>query len=381
MKNGKKKQIFLTALLLVLALCSIVYAAKVNEIAFTNHVETGSVDVKIEQFEMTEDGRRVAFPGEVMPNMDVSYIPCVTNLRADSYVRVKMEVIMDEEIPIPITTADMYGISSDWVRIGDYFYCKKILKTNESSDILEGFHVPEGWTHATASPFTIRLTADAIQCDYFEPDFTSASPWGLVEIEEAKEEDDITYGIAKEKEASPVFEYRDGTGFESATSDLFKNFDYHMAGDTYSDRLTMKNVSSKKIKLYFKTETVESDLLEQMSLSIDCDGEHLYSGDLLSKKIDDWIELTEIDSGKSKDLSFEVQLPVSSKNYYSVLQDKVVWKFKALEIEDPNSGATRTGDIQNPLLYAALAVIAGVLLIAAVATRRKDKEQEKEGRE
>lgn len=363
-------------ILALIAGIAIVYALKVYEISFTNNFKTGSVDVKIEQYEITENGEKLIDPGVVMPNQDVSYIPRITNLRSSGYVRVKVDIVMDKEIPRPITLDDVYDINEDWVQKGEYFYCTKVLKTNESSDIFEGFHVPAEWTQETASGFRINARVDVVQDDNFTPDFDSIAPWGNLEIEQAKEEDNIVYGVAKQIGPSPKWQYTADRGLESEFTDLFANFDHYMAGDVYKDTLEMQNKSNTDIKVYFRTQTVSDDFLKQMQLKITCNGKKVYEGDLVSKPLYKYEELTTIKARDSQDFNFEVKLPEESKNYYSVLKDKVIWKFKVAEIEVPNDGAAKTGDNSNLLPFMIIAVIAMLGMLVVYATRRKDKKNE-----
>jgi len=371
MRTNKKRVIISCILLLTIAGCA-AFAAKVYEISFTNNIKTGSVDIQIEQYEKTEEGEQLVDAGEVMPNQDVSYIPRVTNLREDGYVRVKAEIIMDKIIPMPITLDHTYGHNEEWIRVGDYFYLTRVLETGESSDIFEGFNIPAEWTQEAASGFNIKLTADVVQADFFEPDFTSLAPWGSLEIEEAKEEDNIIYGIAKETVPSPSWNYTSAKGLESETEDLFQNFDHFMAGDSYKDTLEMKNSSKNDIKVYFKTTTIKTDLLDQMQLKITCNDEIIYEGNLTTEPLNKYKELTLIKKGTAQDFEFEILLPDESQNYYSVLEDSVIWQFKVDEIEE-----VKTGDDSNILPFIAVGIIALMIIISLVVTRRRGNENEK----
>lgn len=366
----KKRGSILFISIIVAAGCiGMVYAARAYDISFTNKFQTGKVDVNIEQYQITAEGEIPAIPGEVMPDQDVSYIPRVTNLRADAYVRVKVDIMMDEETPMPITLDNVYGINPEWVQRGEYFYLTRILETGESSDLFTGFHVPAEWTEETASGFRIKVSVDAVQELNFEPDFEELLPWGTIEIRQAKLEDNIDYNLIKEKGPSPVFVYTSYNGLESETEDLFTNFDHFMAGDSFEDVLEMKNVSDSDVILYFKTETESSDLIEQMQLVITCDGKTVYEGDLASKEIDEWFELTTVERGRSKDFSFKVYLPEESDNFYTVLKDEVVWKFRCVEIEEP----VQTGDSNNMTALYAAAGIAAATMLFALLTRRRGK--------
>lgn len=373
MKRNRQTVIITGVIILTLLFCS-VYAAKTYELTFNNNFQTGSVDIDIEQYEVLGDGtEQIVNGGVVMPNQDVSYIPRVTNPRSEGYVRVKAQIIMDKEIPLPITLNNIYGLNSNWVQRGEYFYCTKVLDTGETSDIFQGIHIPEEWTQETASGFTIELTADVIQDDNFEPDFDAALPWGSVDIEQAKEVDNLDYNVAHKITSSPTWKYTSSKGLETKTEDLFKNFDYYMAGDSYKDTLTMQNKSKHDIKVYFRTDNLPSDLLAQMDLKIYCNGKKVYEGDLYSSSLDEWAELTIIGAGEDQEFTFEVSLPKESKNYYSVLKDKVVWKFRIEEL--PDESGVQTGDVSK-MMPMVIAVLAALIVIAIVLKPRRKKEDE-----
>lgn len=369
MKPDRRAVIAICTSIAVIA-CIAVYAAEVYEISFHNELKTGSVDIKIEQYEKTEQGEKLIDPGEVMPNQDVSYIPRVTNLRSDGYVRVKVELKMDKEITRPLTIDDVYDVGREWIQRGEYFYNTEVMKTNETSDLFGGFHIPAEWAQDNASGFKFSVTADVIQDDNFEPDFDLHAPWGNIEIERAKEEDNIVYGIATEKKDDNFyFRYESSTGLESEYTDLFAGFDCFMAGDIYKDTLRMQNRSSNDILIYFKTQAVNDDLLEKMRLRIKCGGENVYEGDLVSAELNDYKVLTEVKAGCDGRFDFEVMLPEDSENYYSVLEDKVIWKFR-IEESDKDSGAM-TGDGSDIIIIIALAALSAGGILYSLTTRKK----------
>ena len=360
----------------IIVFTAAVYAMKMYEISFDNHIRTGSVDIRIEQYEMCAGGEKLIEPGVVMPNQDVSYIPKVTNLRSDGYVRVKVELAMDKSIPRPLTLEDVYKINEDWVQKGEFFYNTKVMKKGETSVLFRGFHVPEEWTQETASGFNFTVTADVIQNDNFTPDFDSVSPWGSIEIEQAKVEDNIVYGIAERKAPSPVFEYTSAAGLSSEYTDLFSNFSCFMAGDCCSDTLIMKNKSDSDIRVYFSTQAVNDDMLRKMRLSIKCGGRKVYEGNLAAESLKEYEELTVIDSKTDGVLDFEVKLPEDSGNYYSVLKDKVIWKFRVEEIGD--SSNVKTGD-GGSYMIAVIAMLMSAGAFAGTVLLKRKRNNEKSG--
>ena len=371
MKPDRRAVIAIWTSIAVIA-CTAVYAAKVYEISFQNEFKTGSVDIKIEQYEKTEQGEKLIDPGVVMPNQDVSYIPRVTNLRSDGYVRVKVELKMDKEITRPLTIDDVYDVGREWLQRGEYFYNTEVMKTNETSDLFEGFHIPDEWTQDKASGFKFSVTADVIQDDNFEPDFDSQAPWGNIEIERAKEEDNIVYGIATEKKNDNLyFRYGSSTGLESEYTDLFAGFDRFMAGDRYKDTLEMQNRSDNDILVYFKTQAVNDDLLEKMRLRIKCGEEKVYDGDLVSAELNEYKALTEVKAGSDGRFDFEVMLPEDSGNYYSVLEDKVIWKFR---VEEADKGrGVMTGDGTDIIIIIVLAALSAGGIIYSLTTLKRVK--------
>ena len=142
-----------------------------------------------------------------------------------------------------------------------------------------------------------------------------------------------------------------------------------MAGDIYKDTLRMQNRSGNDILIYFKTQAVNDDLLEKMRLRIKCGGENVYEGDLVSAELNDYKVLTEVKAGCDGRFDFEVMLPEDSENYYSVLEDKVIWKFR-IEESDKDSGAM-TGDGSDIIIIIALAALSAGGILYSLTTRKK----------
>lgn len=370
MRGNKKEKIAVMCMIALIIGISTVYAMKVCEIVYTNSLKTGSVDVDIKQYQIVEDKEIFSIPDVVMPNQNVSYIPRVTNLRADAWVRVRVDIVMDTEKAVPVTLDDAYEINPEWIQKGNYFYLTRIMKQDESSDLFKGIHVPSEWEHESASGFKIRLTADAVQALNFIPDFDSAYPWGSLEIQQAKQEDNIEYNAAAAAGKIHGFTYTSGNGLEASTEDLFENFSYFMAGGEVEDTLEMKNASENRVRLYFKTETEDRDLIKQMKLEIICGGKQIYEGTLASDAISEWVPLADLAPDSSEKLEFRVWLPDESDNYFTLLKDKVIWKFKCIETDAP----VQTGDDSEfTLLYAAVSVAVLVMIYILLTGRRSRK--------
>jgi hypothetical protein len=368
MLHGRCKVMAAILTVLVCGAIGLAGADFVHQHAFKNNVKTAGVDVRIDQYHKTERGiepietyERVS-PGEVS-----SYIPRVTNLREEGFVRVRMEISMDNAECKPVTVDDVTDIGADWVKKGEYFYCMKVLDENERSDVFKGIRIPLEWTNETASGFSVVITADVVQSRNFEPDFNSISPWGSLEIEKRADsgkmrmsDEPVSYRSAKAIDR-PDFTITESKSFECTTTDLFSGFATMVPGDVCSEEMPIKNRTKNDLKVYFRTENISSDLLSKMGLRIRCGERTVYEGDLVSDKLGTFMELTEIRPGEQDLLQFEIELGRDAKNRYQDLRDDVIWIFAIEEMKD--GGTVGTGDEKGRFLWMLTAICTATLII------------------
>ena len=358
----RKSKILQICLICLLLAGAAVYAVKAYKLTFTNSLQTGSTDVVIRQYEKVKGGEQLVEPGIIMPNRKVSYIPRVTNLRAEGYVRVKVDITAKGRGSLPVEMDDIYGLNENWVQRGDFFYYKEIMGPGESSDLFEGFRVPAELAEDAAHELTVSLTAHVIQSEGFEPDFSSSAPWGAVVIEQAKESDNIEYGTVQSAELDKKLTYTGECSLESGTEDLFSDFSHLMAGTTVRDKVEMENRSKNSISVFFRTETEENPLLEKVKLRIVCGEETIYEGPLNSESLEQYREIAEIPTGDAKSLNYELTLAEDAANLYSVLNEEVRWQFMIKENSNEN---IRTGDsfAYIPALIAAVMSLIVICLL------------------
>lgn len=391
-----RKRIHLAKIMLAALICAAcvingIYALASSEYTFINGIATGSVKVSIEQLKMqdgnlinSEDVSEVVYSGQ-----SVSYIPRVNSERAPGYIRIAGSLNIPGKDPIPltksnVTTSSAAGLGEGWIERGGYFYLTVPLSDGQTSDPFTELIIPAEAADAKGQSLVVNVSADIIQSDNVTPDFDSEAPWGQVTIETARADDTISYGIANTKEKlNGTLVYTRSKTFESTAEDLFAGTKYHMAGDSYSDTLNIKNASGNDIKLYFRTQNTDTDLLEQMQLKISYDNKPVYEGSLLSEPLGQYKELAVLGKSKTGKFDFEVSLPLEAANtvdgnrgeetrWIEASQDEVIWQFKAVEI--PNS--FQTG--QNiPGFIAVLFIIALLSgLYAAVEFRKFRKEND-----
>lgn len=360
----------------MLACISIILAQTIQEYSFQNHYSSGSVKISLRQYQIDERGERVEAQNRVVqPGQKVSYIPEISNERADCYVRVHVSMEMnDSTSEQEISVDNINALGEDWIRINDDFYRMRILRHGESCDVFEEIDIPSSWTQQKGNGgFTIRVIADAVQSDNFTPNFESAMPWGSIRIETEKEADTTDYCETVSEFSTPNELIITGNGgLESTTEDLFSNFSYFMAGDSYEDKLDVRNRSDRDVDLYFRMISRNNGLNKQTELTISNRSKVLYKSANLHEQSKEWQKITRINAGQTKRLIFSVYLPENSEGEYAALNDNVIWQFRMKESEGMSGDRRmiRTGD-EAQLMAWILILLFSLAAISVVADRRK----------
>lgn len=369
----KKRIACIAAVFVLVAATGLVLANTETGKIFHNKMQTSFVQVNVQQLEQTEHGiQEAAVQRAVQPGEKSSYIPRVTVQGRDSYVRLRFDVAMNDANSMRITAKNVYGLNEDWINKGNCFYCRKVLKPGEYSDVFQGIRIPQAGNGERLGGFQVTITADAVQSDHFTPDFENAAPWGNISIQRSKE-----YGNLEKRVAVAVkndeLDFMDGNSIECTTDNLFSNFSSMTAGDTQTDHMQLRNLSNSKRDIYFRTENTSTELLQQVRLHLTC-GSFEYDGDLASEDLASPVRIASLESGETRDLTYTLTLPASSDNQFQSLADNVVWIF------DSAQGASvtnvKTGDeiwvkAVIAILICACAALSGILLL-----RRRNNEED-----
>lgn len=334
------------------------YAAP--EAAVENHFETGIVDISLQEYMKNEAGEEKEWsPQEaVLPGMEISKIPRITNEGSDCFVRVKFEF---EGIDMS-ADEDIYGMDDAvWTKAEDgYYYYRNVLGTEESVDVFQGIRIPDDLSQEEyeGQSFQLDIDADAVQAANFTPDFEAPEPWGKVEILECTKEGeyDITT-FKKENQLEFQVEYQGSAGTMTANpDDFFSNMPYLMPGDTYTDSAVMKNSGESDIRIYFRGEVPEednqdqSDILDRISLLIEAETQEgrsvVYDGPLRGETLGETICLGTIPAGGKGEFIYTVYMPEELNNDYSLLHGSVRWIFSTEEIVKEQV-SVQTGDNEN----------------------------------
>lgn len=364
---------------IILASIMTITAVKVYQQEIRGTFTTGSVEIDVKQYELVNGELIESKPRNISPGEQLSYIPEIENLRADGYIRVKVDLDNFENNTVPLTTDNIFMLSDGWIKRGDYFYYTKAVTHGEKQALFQGISIPREWRGGD-NGFTVNLTADVVQSANFTPDWESESPWGFINIEPAKEDLVVDYGVAKPVDIKEhVITWNKKEGFETDMGGLFDNADYFMPGDVYTDSVKLRNKSNNEIRLYLKMNSKELDILSGMKLKLSINGKELYNGAGLGSS--DWIDLVNLKSGEEAVLDYEVEFPIEAANDQSevISSAALSWEFKAAEIatEDSsvNAAGAKTGDELN--LAADILVIALCAIFLSVLVRERKKLLEK----
>ncbi|MBQ6496811.1 MAG: hypothetical protein IJI74_06560 [Firmicutes bacterium] len=371
----KRIAVLLTAAAVLLA-AGAAFASTNGTKIFHNRIGTSHVQVQVEQLQRTNEGlTEIDSSQPVMPGEKCSYIPRVTVTGRDSYVRLQFEAMMNEDSSTSISAEDVYGLNEDWVRKGNRFYCRNVIRTGEYSDVFEGIKIPQMENGAGCTGFRVKVTADAIQSENFAPDFESNEPWGSVSIEASAE-----HGTVRSRAASSVetktMEFRENNSIECPPEDLFDGFGELVAGDVRSDHLTLTNRSNVKRKVLFRTETVPSELLQQIRLRIRCGKRFTYEGSLDSQDLSDPVTCAVLDPGQSIDFCYSLQLPETADNRFQESAEDVMWIFETKKVRNTTPGkAVKTGD--DAWRKVGFAILICLLMLVIILCLHKGKKNEK----
>ncbi len=299
-----------------------------------NHITTGDISIMIEEFQLDESGETVPCTGiqTVVPNQTVSQIVRIVNEAEPAWIRAKAEFISDSGMTFPGDSM-LGGISDLWVKCGAYYYSTRPVERREEIHFFEEIAVPSDWDGVRlGNGYSIDITAQAIQAANFHPAFETEDPWFGVPIEacvHAKHE-----GVPGGKNIQFAVVFENGTdGLIKIGNDFFENFSAIMPGDTLTDSFTVGNKGSMRIPVLFRTEVPEDQpaesrkALEELILTIQCNGEVRYAGPLRAETLSGGIVLAELDHDEIKQVTYSIHMPKELQNASAMQQAKVRWIF------------------------------------------------------
>ena len=177
-------------------------------------------------------------------------------------------------------------------------------------------------------------------------------------------------------------------GSEYSPTDLFPNFKDVMPGDTLTQKITVKNDASNKVKvkIYIRSLGAHEDsneFLSQLGLKVQksSDNEMAYMFDAAANEtaqLTDWVCLGTLYSGGEVNLDVILNVPVELDNMFQNKIGYLDWEFMIEEfpVEPDDPLPPQTGDNSHMGLWFALMLGSGAMLIILLFWRKKDKEKE-----
>ena len=319
-----------------------------SEISVENTFTTGIVDIELEEFTL-ENGKEVEWSDayqNILPGQSISKIPRITNYGNDCYIRADICFV-----DTSLTEETLFGMPSEWKLAADgFYYYTKILSTDEEIDLFQGFTVPDDLSEdAQESEFRIQICVEAVQSDNFKPDFELYDPWQNIEIQQCMKEG--MYDISAFKQSDQLsFEIKYVGETEKLyvnTNDFFSNFPVLLPGHVYEDTLEFVNQSDDEVNLYFRSSAPDgTELLDKVMLKISkaFNGMEsvIYDDTIRSSDLSENVLLATIKAGESGRLNYEIYVPETLDNTYTIMEDSVVWIFSTTPISDAE--VISTGD-------------------------------------
>ena len=374
-KTGKIGSIL--CLLALLGLTGIYALPKVYVLYQAN---TGKVDICLKEY-MLEEGKEVPWKNgkDVLPGGFVSKIPRIRNDGAECYVRATVSFSSQKESEKPLSLENLEGISSDWVRDGDYFYYKHTVKPGEKVELFQGIRIPWEWkTPDEDNVWKACVRAEAVQAEYFSPDFTGEDPWGMkvhtFPIQYAPE-GDIQEQTADTEEVELLLAEQ-VQGFAVEQEGCMKTLETFVPGKSQMGSIRLKNTTEKEREVFFRAETQEqSVLLEKMELKVELlekeENRILYQGSAAACTPKELQSLGKLAPQEEKQLRFTFSLAKDADNTYALQKGKIKFWFTTGEEETGKiATAVSTGDPQKPIGYLVTAVGAAIVLLFMVLGRK-----------
>lgn len=335
------KKIWLTAAAMVFLTVTAVYGYFSDSVTVHNHISLGDVNIGLKEYEK-KGSTEILYrnPKKIVPGDSISKIPRITNYAQPCWVRARIVMENNRNQMDGIQEEMLVGISSKWVRRGEYYYYTKALKKRESVDLFHSVKIPESWTEEhNGQELGMVIQAEAIQKANFTPDFSGMSPWGNQEIELC----------VHEKEGAPVCRMPEtdlsvefnGKAHKllAVPGDFFSNAETLMPGDVFEDTAEISNTTDKSAEVFFRTEVTNQDknnmeLLKGINLKISMNGKRIYQGSLDSPELKKNVSLGSYAPEESGKLRFSLSVPGEWKNSYALRKGAVKWIFTVNEGEE-----------------------------------------------
>lgn len=293
-------------------------------------IATGKVDIEIKEFTVNSDNEEVLYTldnNKISLGQEITLIPRIYNLGADTYIRAKV-VLENSDTDI---SDWVNGISSDWVKVGDYYYYSSSVEKDSYVQFFETIKFPESdEENGNNNEFKVQVIAEAIQSKNFEQDLTLEEPWKNVAIEKMV---DSSYSVDEDEQFAMEVKFENNADeYITISNNFFENIGGLLPGDTITENVKIKNSSKKTAKYFVSMEKEdltdsEQELLKNIYLKIkNDDGLVIFNSSLYDF---DKYSFGTFEKSEQKDYVFEISLPETLDNSYVGIRVNPVWIFSA----------------------------------------------------
>ena len=178
-------------------------------------------------------------------------------------------------------------------------------------------------------------------------------------------------------------------GSEYSPTDLFPNFKDVMPGDSITQKITVKNDASNKVKVKIYVRSLGAhedsvDFLSKLHLRVEKseDNTMAYMFDAAANEtaqLTDWVCLGTLYSGGEVNLNVILDVPVELDNAYQQRIGYLDWEFmiEEYEIEPTDPEPPKTGDDSKLWLWFSLMIVSlfAMVILLFVSKRKKEEEQ------
>ncbi len=320
-----------------------------------NTITTGDISIVLEEFELDHTGNLIPYQDgkTVLPGQKVTKIISITNEAEPAWIRAKAEFMSRSGIK-DISDDMLGGISSQWIKHGDYYYYTEPVSAGEAVRFFEAVTIPADWDERVSEKgFSVDITAQAIQKAHFDPAFSSQNPWFGVPVETCIHTDHELYQAGEDTEFAVIFE-NGVDGFIRIGNDFFQNFSAMMPGDSITDSFLIGNHFSKALTIQFRTEVPDGQpddalqLLSDLILTISEGSRVIYTGPLQADALKNGIILADsLKDMETTSVTYSVSMPKELQNASAMQHAKIRWIFST-QYSVPAGGGNSGGRPSGP---------------------------------
>lgn len=342
----KKRKMLVGILAALLCMATGAYGYFSDSLEIKNHITMGDIRINMTEFARKGNGEvKYRDPAYIFPGERISKIPRIKNRALPCWIRARISYGSDKDDVEMLSEHNIEGISSEWIKRGDYYYYTKVLKKQESVDLFQSVSVPAVWTEEHGGQkLSVTVQADAIQAANFKPDFTVMSPWGNQEIQDCVHETNGTMTCKKgERKLSVEFQGK-AHKLIAVPDDFFANLETAMPGDILADTVKISNTTKNNAEIFFRISTEgrtkeKLDMLKNICFQIAMGEKVLYTGTLDAAKLQKNHSLGVFKSKASGELKFLLEIPKEWDNAWALKKTDVSWIFA---VQDETSGMNQT---------------------------------------